>query len=145
MDLTFSGWSGILIMAIYGLIMLGIGFLTYFRNKDIHQSLDEYYLGGRGLGIMVLFFTFYATQYSGNTIVGYAPNAHRLGYAWIQSITFFILIIAGYLLFAPRLYVLSKKFKFVTPADWLEQRFRSKAVTILAVVLMIYGLGNYLL
>jgi SSS family solute:Na+ symporter len=145
MNLTFSGWSGILIMAIYGLIMLGIGFLTYFRNKGIHQSLDEYYLGGRGLGIMVLFFTFYATQYSGNTIIGYAPNAYRLGYAWIQSITFFILIIAGYLLFAPRLYVLSKKFKFVTPADWLEQRFRSKAVTILAVVLMIYGLGNYLL
>ncbi|GGC77257.1 sodium:solute symporter [Thalassobacillus devorans] len=145
MDLAFSGWSGILILAMYGLIMLGVGVVTYLRNRHIHQSLDEYYLGGRGLGVMVLFFTFFATQYSGNTVVGYPPSAYRMGYEYLVSVPFFITIIMAYLLFAPRLYRLGKKYRLVTPAQWFEKRYKSKAVTILASLLMLYGLGNYLL
>jgi SSS family transporter len=144
-NLAFGGWSGILIMLVYGLIMLAIGVLTYLKNNNIHESNHEYYLGGRGLSVMVLFFTFYATQYSGNAIIGYAPVGYRMGFGWLQSVTYMILVIAGYLLFAPRLYVLGKKFNFITPADWLEKRFRSKGVTILGSLLMLYALGNYLL
>ncbi|WP_235001577.1 sodium:solute symporter family protein [Halobacillus sp. Marseille-P3879] len=145
MDLAFSGWSGILILLIYGLIMLGVGIVTFLRNRKIHQSLDEYYLGGRGLGVMVLFFTFFATQYSGNTVVGYPPSAYRQGFEYLVSVPFFIMIIMAYLLFAPRLYSLGKKHNLITPAQWFEKRFKSKAVTILASFLMLYGLGNYLL
>ncbi|MCP3026546.1 sodium:solute symporter [Halobacillus sp. A5] len=145
MELAFSGWSGILILVIYGFIMLGVGIVTYLRNKGIHQSLEEYYLGGRGLGVMVLFFTFFATQYSGNTVVGYPPSAYRQGFEYLVSVPFFIMIIVAYLLFAPRLYSMGKKYKLVTPAQWFEKRFKSKAVTILASFLMLYGLGNYLL
>ncbi|WP_099156993.1 sodium:solute symporter family protein [Virgibacillus ndiopensis] len=144
-DLAFGGWSGVLIIVVYGLIMLSIGLITFFKNKNIRESNQEYYLGGRGLGVMVLFFTFYATQYSGNTIIGYAPQGYRIGFEWLQSITFMILVMVGYLLFAPRLYVLSRKYNFVTPSDWLAKRFRSKGITILGSFLMLYGLGNYLL
>ncbi|SFB29110.1 solute:Na+ symporter, SSS family [Lentibacillus halodurans] len=145
MDLAFSGWSGILILAVYGLIMLGVGVLTFLKNRNMHKSLDAYYLGGRGLGVMVLFFTFFATQYSGNTVIGYPPSAYRQGFEYLVSVPFFIMIIMAYLLFAPRLYTLGKKYKLVTPAQWFEKRYKSKAVTILASLLMLYGLGNYLL
>src|SRR5699024_5251089 len=103
----------------------------------------EFYLGGGKIGVFVLFFTFFATQYSGNTIVGYAPNAYRMGFMWLQSITFFILIVIGYLLFAPRLYVMSKKFNFITPSDFIEKRFNHMGVTLLASLLMLYGVRNY--
>ena len=53
---------------------------------------------------MVLFFTFFATQYSGNTVVGYPPTAYRIGYQYLVSVPFFIMIIAVYLFFAPRLW-----------------------------------------
>ena len=145
MNQAFSGASGIIIMLVYGLIMLVIGIFTYLKNKGIHVSNKEFYLGGGKIGVFVLFFTFFATQYSGNTIVGYAPNAYRMGFMWLQSITFFILIVIGYLLFAPRLYVMSKKFNFITPSDFIEKRFNHKGVTLLASLLMLYGLGNYLL
>src|SRR5699024_9354830 len=144
-ELAFGGASGILIMLIYGLIMLAIGIITYKRNKQVRDSNEEYYLGGKGLSVMVLFFTFYATQYSGNNIIGYAPEGYRAGFEWLQSITFMVLVIVGYLLFAPRLYVLSRKFEFITPTDWLKKRYKSKGVTILGALLMLYGLGNYLL
>src|SRR5699024_11829581 len=77
-ELAFGGWSGILIMISYGLLMLIIGIVTYLRNKTVRKSNTEYYLGGKGLGLIVLLFTFYATQYSGNTIVGYAPQGYRM-------------------------------------------------------------------
>ena len=35
------------------------------------ESLADFYLAGRGLGGVLLLFTLYATQYSGNTLVGY--------------------------------------------------------------------------
>lgn len=145
MDLAFSGWPGVLILAAYGLLMLSIGLVTYLKNRNIHESLDEYYLGGRGLGVMVLFFTFFATQYSGNTVVGYPATAYRQGFEYLVSVPYFIMIIMAYLLFAPRLYSMGKKYNLITPAQWFEKRYKSKAVTILASLLMLYGLGNYLL
>ena len=145
MDLAFSGVSGILIMLFYGLLMLAIGIGTFLRNRNVHNSLDEYYLGGRGLGTLVLFFTFFATQYSGNTVIGYSAEAYRVGYANLVTVPFFIMIILVYLIYAPRLYKLSKKHKIVTPVDWIQLRYQSKAVSILAAVLMLYALGNFLL
>lgn len=144
-ELAFSGTSGVVIMLVYGFLMLAIGVITYLRNKGLHQSNKEFYLGGGNIGVFVLFFTFFATQYSGNTIIGYAPTAYRMGFFWLQSITFFILIVIGYMMFAPRLYMLGKKYNFITPTDFIERRFKSKGVTILASLLMLYGLCNFLL
>ncbi|WP_372508746.1 sodium:solute symporter family protein [Pseudalkalibacillus decolorationis] len=125
--------------------MLAIGYFSGKGEKNIHDSLSGYYLAGKNLGFIALFFTLYATQYSGNTIVGYAPAAYRSGFLWLQSISFMTIIIGVYLLIAPRLYVVSKRLNFITPTDWLRHRFKSKAVTLLGVFLMLWGLGNYLL
>lgn len=144
-ELAFGGTSGIVVLLAYGGLMLAVGLITFLRNRNIHESLDEYYLGGRGLGVMVLFFTFFATQYSGNTVVGYPPTAYRIGYQYLVSVPFFIMIIAVYLFFAPRLYAMGRRFSLLTPVDWIDIRFKSKAVTILAATLMLYALGNYLL
>ncbi|WP_339148018.1 MULTISPECIES: sodium:solute symporter family protein [unclassified Sutcliffiella] len=143
-DLAFSGTDGIIILSVFAIIMLLIGYLSG-RGSKLNESLAGYYLAGRNLGFIALFFTLYATQYSGNTIVGYAPSAYRTGFSWLQSISFMTIIIGAYLLFAPRLYVIAKRRKFVTPTDWISHRFQSKRVTILSIFLMLWGLGNYLL
>ncbi|WP_347551282.1 sodium:solute symporter family protein [Pseudalkalibacillus hwajinpoensis] len=145
MNLTFAGLDGVLILAFYAFVMLLIGFLSGRGEKNLHHTMSGYYLAGKNLGFVALFFTLYATQYSGNTIVGYAPAAYRSGFTWLQSISFMTIIIGVYLLFAPRLYVISKREKFITPSDWLSYRFKSKSVTLLGVFLMLWGLGNYLL
>lgn len=144
-DLTFAGIDGVIILAVYAIVMLLIGYLSGRGEKNLHDSLSNYYLAGKNLGFIALFFTLYATQYSGNTIIGYAPTAYRTGFVWLQSISFMTIIIGVYLLFAPRLYVISKRQNFVTPTDWISFRFNSKPVTLLAIFLMLWGLGNYLL
>lgn len=144
-ELTFGGPVGIIVLLVYAVAMLLIGYFVGRDKPNAQHDLKSYYLAGGNLGVLVLFFTLYATQYSGNTIIGYAPEAYREGFTWWQSVTFFTAVIAGYMLFAPRLYVLAKKHSFVTPTDWVRHRFGSTSLVLLSTVLMFWGLASYLL
>lgn len=142
--LTFAGSDAIIILCAYGAAMIFIGWWSG-RGRSLGKSVKDYYLAGRNLGFITLFFTLYATQYSGNTMVGYSATAYRDGFSWIQSVPFMVMVIAIYVLFAPRLYVVGRRRNFLTPTDWVTYRFQSKAVTVLAIILMLWGLGNYML
>ena len=110
--------------------------------------MSSFYLAGKNLGALVLFFTLYATQYSGNTLIGYPGEAYRLGFAWIMSIGFMMAIVVAYLLFAPALYRVSQQWHFVTPGDWIAHRFGSSGgsgLTLFAGVLFVVAIANYLL
>lgn len=144
-DLIFGGTSGMLVLGFYALLMLVIGYVAGRRQPGARQSAKGYYIAGGGLGFVALFFTLYATQYSGNSVVGYAPTAYRTGFPWWQSVGFMTAVIVGYLLFAPRLYTIAKREGFITPTDWVRHRFASTPVSVLVVVLMLWALANYLL
>ncbi|QBR92875.1 sodium:solute symporter family protein [Nocardioides euryhalodurans] len=145
-DLSFSGTGGIVVLIAYAVIMLGVGFLAgRDRESDGTTTARSYYVSGGSLGFITLLFTLYATQYSGNAIVGYAPEAYRSGFGWWQSVPFMTAVITCYLLFAPRLYAVSKRRSFVTPTDFVRARFGSSALCLLSSGLMLWGLGNYLL
>ena len=84
------------------------------RRED---TLQDFYLGGRGFGFAVLFLTLYATQYSGNTFFAFTGATYRIGYAWILSVHFMTAVIVCYLIYAPHLYVVAKMRGYVTPSD----------------------------
>ena len=112
-DLSFSGTGGIVVLIAYAVIMLGVGFIAgRDRGSDGTTTARGYYVSGGSLGFITLLFTLYATQYSGNAIVGYAPEAYRSGFGWWQSVPFMTAVITCYLLFAPRLYAVAKRRSF---------------------------------
>ena len=137
------GPGALLLVGFYLLSMIGIGWLGRRKRQD--ESLADFYLAGRSMGLLVLFLTLYATQYSGNTLFGYTGKTYRIGFAWSVSVLFMFSIIPGYLLFAPRLVALARRQNFITPADYIKHRFNSRALTLLSTFLMIYALGNYTL
>lgn len=123
--------------------LLVIGWLGLKARKE--QSLSDFYLGGKGIGLFVLVLTLYATQYSGNSMFGYTGKAYRIGFPWMMSVHFMTAIVVFYLLLAPRLHALSKKQGFITPTDYLQHRFNSPAINIVATVVMLVAIANYLL
>ena len=140
------GFGAIVVISIYLGLMIGLGVLARLRiSKRDGESLSEFYLAGRSLGPLVLLLTLYATQYSGNTVVGYPAEASRLGYAWIMSVSFMMAIIVVYLLYAPRLQRLARARGFVTPGDWVDYRFGSKPLSLLTNLLLVVSIANYLL
>ena len=130
-------------ISIYLSTLIIIGFFGYRARQE--NTLKDFYLAGNGFGLAVIFLTFYATQYSGNTLFGYSGMTYRIGYAWIMCIHFMTAIIACYLIFAPKLYQRARRFNYITPTDYLQHRFCSNSINIIVTVIMIFVLSNYLL
>tara|TARA_B100000953_G_scaffold299169_1_gene298309 strand:+ start:4480 stop:5961 length:1482 start_codon:yes stop_codon:yes gene_type:complete len=137
-DQTASIFIGIYLSA-----LIIIGFFGYRARQE--NTLKDFYLAGNGFGLTVIFLTFYATQYSGNTLFGYSGMTYRIGYAWIMCIHFMTAIVACYLIFAPRLYKKARQHNYITPTDYLQHRFNSNAINVVVTLIMILVLSNYLL
>ncbi len=132
-----------LFFALYLSSLLLLGWLG--RRARQEDSLQDFYLAGRGFGFVILFLTLYATQYSGNTVFGVAGASYRLGFSWLISVHYMLAIIVFYQTFAFKLHRLARQHDFVTPVDFLRQRFASRALATIASIVMIIALGNYLL
>ena len=82
-DIVF-GTGALVAVGLYLVSMIGVGY--YARGKRETNSMADFYLAGRSLGLLVLFLTLYATQYSGNTLFGYTGKTYRIGFEWTVSI-----------------------------------------------------------
>ena len=81
-------------IALYLVSMIGVGYYARIRRKG--NTMADFYLAGRSLGMVVLFLTLYATQYSGNTLFGYTGKSYLIGFEWTVSVLFMFSIIVGY-------------------------------------------------
>ncbi|MBU0721003.1 sodium:solute symporter family protein [bacterium] len=135
--------GGIWFLILYLTSLILIGFAGKFASKE--ETLKDFYLGGKGFGITVLFLTMYATQYSGNSLIGFAGSAYRNGWYFLVGVTFMIAIVAGYLLYAPKLYPISKRHGFITVGDFINFRYKSQTLTYIIVAISIFALSNYML
>ena len=135
--------GGIIFVFLYLFSLIGVGLLGHYSKKE--DSLGDFYLAGRGMGGMVLFLTLYATQYSGNTMIGFSGRAYRQGFTALVTVTFMCAIIGLYSIYAPKLHELSKKYNFITVGDFIYHRFQSIHLTIAITVISIIALGNYIL
>ena len=143
MDELVFGPGALIAVGLYLVSMIGVGWIARTRRQS--NSMADFYLAGRSMGLLVLFLTLYATQYSGNTLFGYTGKTFRIGFEWTASVLFMFSVIVGYMLFAPRLVRLARREGFITPGDYITHRFRSPVLTLLSTVLMIYALCNYAL
>lgn len=126
---------------LFGLIAVGI----YGHTRQKNNSLTDLYLGGKEFGVLLLFLTFYATQYSGNTIIGFSGKAYRDGWLTLSTVIFMISVIGGLLSYAPKLYKLSKERKYITLSDYINDRYPNKLLHYLVVAVVLFVLGNYIL
>ena len=137
------GPGGIIFMGIYLSSLIIVGLAGRFARRE--NSMADFYLGNRRLGLFVLFLTLYATQYSGLTFIGFVGNVYRTGYFFLVSVTFSMSILGAYLIYAPKFHRLSRQHGYITIGDYIQQRFGSTTLTVLSTVLFIVALGNYIL
>jgi len=130
------------IVAAYLLVLLFLGF--WGRRRRAGDSMRDFYLANNELGFFVLLSTLYASQYSGNTFLGYTGQAYATGFGFLMSVGMMMSVVLVYLLFAPRLHALAHRHAYVTPADWVRHRFGDRRLALLVSLLMIAGLVNYL-
>ena len=133
--------SGIAIVIVYLLSLIIVGYVANRARKE--SSLRDYYLAGGSFGVLSLFFTLYATQYSGNSMFGTPGMAYSGGIIALALAIGMMGIIGMYSYFGPSLNRLSKEHQFVSVGDFVYWRYRSKALLILANIIFVITLINY--
>ena len=129
MDIRF------VIILLYLFLTLFIG--VVFR-KQAKKNRVEFFLAGRDLSKLLLFFTMAATNFSAFTIFGFSGAGYRIGYSFypvmgfgtaFMAITFYM--IGGKMLF------LSKARGYIPPSDFVQDRYRSPFLKKLFSLVMI--------
>jgi len=106
---------------VYFIILLGIGFCFYRRSAGI----EDYLLGGRGMGSWVTALSAQASDMSGWLLMG-LPGAIYLagtGKVWI-AVGLFIGTVLNWMLVSARLRVYTQKTNAITLPCFFEARFK---------------------
>ena len=100
--------------------------------------IEDYFIGGRSMGGMVLAMTIIASYTSASSFVGGPGVAYKLGLSWVLlamiqvPTTFLTLGILG-----KRFAIMARKTDSVTITDFLRARYKSDAVVILCSLALI--------
>ena len=123
------------IVLVYLLAMLAIGLL--FRRRS-SASTVEFFLAGRGIGRLTLFFTMAATNFSAFTIFGLSGAGYRIGYAFYPIMGFGTGFMAlGIWIIGSRIRELAPGRGYITPSDFILDRYGSPALKGLFSLVMI--------
>ncbi len=131
------------VIGIYLLSLLVVG--AYGHHKSKNNSLTDLYLGGREFGVLTLFLTFYASLYSGDTIIGFSSVAYQNGWLSLMYISFMVAVSGSLLSYAPKLYKLAKERNYITLSDYISDRYPNKVLHYLVILAVLFVLGSYIL
>ncbi|MEW5919867.1 MAG: sodium:solute symporter family protein [Bacillota bacterium] len=129
-DVSLSVFIVLLVMV----LAFGIGMIAYFRR--ISDSTVDFFVASRTLGFVALFFTYTATYHSASAFLGTGGFFYKHGMAY-WALGPFTQIIGGLCLFifGYRIWLLGKKYDYVTPGDMLGDFYQSDFLRALIGIL----------
>jgi Na+/proline symporter len=142
---VLDAWGLTLVLAYLASLLL-IGWLANRARGE--SGARDFYLAGSSLGLVSLFFTLYATQYSGNTLLAAPGKAYRSGYDGLAIMLAVMGVVLVYASFATALNKLARQHRFITVADFINWRYQSPRLALLVnlvliVTLCTFALGNF--
>jgi len=129
-------------LCIYALIMVVIGIISYSKSK----TLDGFLVGGRKIGAWSTAFAYGTAYFSAVVFIGYAGQHGwniGIGSIWIGVGNAVLGCLLSWLLFANRTRKMTKKLDARTMPDYFEKRYSSKALKILAAIIIFVFLVPY--
>ena len=121
----------------YLVAVLVIAILAH-RQRRTASFESEYYVAGRGLGAWVLALSWVATMFSGGAFIGYPSLIYSYGWTvafWVSGSIVTALVGLG--IAGKRINRLARQTGALTLVDLLRDRFRSNAIGILCILVII--------
>lgn len=119
----------------YFLVILFIGL---YSRKYSKNTPEDFFLGGRNLGPILLFFTMAATNFSAFTVFGFSGAGYRSGYAFYPIMAFgtgFMAITFSFI--GKRVYELGKEKGYITPSELIGKHYKSRGLQLLVFAVMV--------
>ncbi len=128
------------------ILYLGLTFWTsLFGNKLKNDTPEAFFLAGRDLGTVTLFFTILATNFSAFYFLGFAGEGYRIGYG-VYIIMALGTAFAGlsFLLLGPKVWSLGQTMGYLTPGELIYGQSGSRTLSYLFTIVMIVFTLPYL-
>jgi len=139
---TDLGRAPHVVLVCYLLVLLGLGILGYLRGK---ATEEDYYLAGRGQGLLVTSLTIMATFFSGVALLGFPGLVYEHGVsAMFLALNLPVAGAAVYLL-GNGIRKLGKARGYVSPGDMIAGYYGGSMIRIVAAVLGILYVLPYII
>lgn len=125
----------IAIIVAYFAGMLAIGAQVYRMTK---WTPEEFFVAGRSLGPILLFFTMAATNFSAFFFFGFAGAAYTIGYSYYGMMAFgTAFTCVNFYIIGDKIWRLGKRFSLVTPPELIRKRFDSRVAQAAYMLVMV--------
>jgi SSS family solute:Na+ symporter len=112
------------------LLVTVLGFAAArWRRADL-ASLDEWGLGGRGFGTFIAWFLIGGDLYTAYTFIAVPATLYAGSAVGFFAVPYTIVVYPLIFLFLPRLWSVSHRHGYVTPADFVQGRYDSKPLAL---------------
>jgi len=117
------------------LLVTVLGFVAArWRRADSLDSLDEWGLGGRGFGTFISWFLIGGDIYTAYTFVAVPATLYAGSVVGFFAVPYTIVLYPIIFVFLPRLWSVSHRHGYVTPADFIRGRFDSRPLALAVAV-----------
>jgi solute:Na+ symporter, SSS family len=126
------------------LLVTVLGFLASKWKQGNLDHLDEWGLGGRQFGTVITWFLLGGDLFTAFTVVAIPALAFGAGAMGMFAIPFCILTFPFIFMVFPRLWNIAKRHNYITVADFVEARYRSKTLALIVALTGIFALMPYI-
>ncbi len=112
------------------LLVTVLGFAAArWRSADL-DSLDEWGLGGRGFGTFIAWFLIGGDIYTAYTFIAVPATLYAGSVVGFFAVPYTIVVYPLIFVFLPRLWSVSHRHGYVTPADFVQGRYDSRPLAL---------------
>src|SRR5918997_2044573 len=117
------------------LLVTVLGFAAArWRRAASLDSLDEWGLGGRRFGTFIAWFLIGGDVYTASAFIAVPATLYAGSAVGFFAVTSVIVVYPLIFLFLPRLWSVSHRHGYATPADFVEGRYDSRPLTVAVAV-----------
>src|SRR4051812_16064471 len=127
------------------LVVTVLGFAAArWRRAAALDNLDEWGLGGRGFGTFIAWFLIGGDIYTAYTFIAVPATLYAGSVAGFFAVPYTIVVYPIIFAFLPRLWSVSHRHGYVTPADFVQGRYGSKGLSLAVAVTGIVATMPYI-
>ena len=135
---------GVFIFLFLLVTVLGFAAARWRSGGNSLDSLDEWGLGGRGFGTFIAWFLIGGDIYTAYTFIAVPATLYAGSVVGFFAVPYTIVVYPLIFLFLPRLWSVSHRHGYVTPADFVQGRYDSRALALVVALTGILATMPYI-
>jgi solute:Na+ symporter, SSS family len=127
---------GVIIIIAFMIIPMLVGFLA--ASKSVNTS-EDFFIQGRGMGAIAVFFTVAATWWSSFAFLGSNATFYTHGPVYLTALAWNLLFGFMYYWVGKRVWFLGRKFNYITASDLIGDFYNNEQLRwIVAIILLVF-------